>query len=82
MESEQCQGVGLSQGCAVWLCVPLPNNTLWYTQPRNSKSLLLPNEVLTLMTGGQVKYSVAKYQGTLRGQMEGDGLLSGHRTGT
>lgn len=30
VESEQCQALGMSQGCAAWPCVPLKNGTSWY----------------------------------------------------
>lgn len=57
--------------CCMALCATQKQYFMVPTSPgRNSKRLLLPNEVLTLMTGVQIRYSIAKYQGTPWGQRE------------
>lgn len=68
-ESGMCRMVSCAtqkQSCTV---LPSPG--------RNSKRLLLPTEVLTLMTGVQIKYSFAKYQGHCEVRRRRGDLVSG-----
>lgn len=83
VESEQCQTLGMSQGCAAWPCVPLKNGTLWY-HPAQAETgvccFLLkfntdyrcPNHI-QLLPNTRAHCEVRRRR---------DGLLSGHRTGT
>lgn len=83
VESEQCQALGMSQGCAAWPCVPLKNGTLWYhpAQAETGVCCFLLKFNTDYRCPNHIQF-LPNTRAHCEVRQRRDDLLSGHRTGT